>query len=68
MYFVTGVLEELQLKLTGPYDLLNGKIEKDTKLSKEKLNLHGRYFVDSPEVSTVLCSKKDDDLHIAYFR
>ena len=63
-----GILDELQLKLTGPFDILNGNIKKDTKLPKEKLNLHGRYFVDSPEVSTVLCSTQNDNLHIAYFR
>lgn len=69
-YFLIGKFEEeLNLKLTGPFDFLKGTIKKETKLSKVKLNLHGRYFFDSPEVSTVLAStQEDDDFHIGYFR
>lgn len=61
-------MEMLKLKLTGPFDILNGKIPKDTELSKTQLHLHGRFFTDSPEMHTVLFSEEKKEYRLSYYR
>lgn len=62
-------LDVLGLNLTGPFDLLNGKIQKENNFSKAELHLHGRFYYDIPEMMTVLydCSL-NNSFHVAYFR
>lgn len=62
-------LDVLGLNLTGPYDLVNGKIQKENSFSKAELHLHGRFYHDIPEMMTVLHDGTvNNNFHIAYFR
>ena len=57
----------LGLVLTGPYDVLAGRLK---GVPWEKCVLHRRHFYDPPEMVTVLEASGDDTdgFHIGYFR
>ena len=60
-------LKPLGLSLTGPYDVLGGKLDASHH-SWEECVLHGRHFFDPPELQTVIMDNEDDGFHIGYFR
>ena len=62
------ILPLVGLYLTGPYDIVLGKINKDKKLTKSEVFMHGRHYYDTPEIMTVLHTKNNSGFHIAYFR
>ncbi|KAK0077853.1 hypothetical protein PV325_003376 [Microctonus aethiopoides] len=63
-------LKIIDLKLVGPFDVLNGTITKlsDADDDNEKYLRHWRYFYDPPEFQTVLKGKDGEDLHYGYWR
>ncbi|XP_053206017.1 histone PARylation factor 1-like [Panonychus citri] len=65
----TGSLDELDLLLVGPFDLINGKLN-DQTLDQTDPNMilcYYRFFYDVPELQTVLRDPKSN-FHIGYFR
>lgn len=61
-----NALQDIDLVLVGPYDVLFGKFE-NVNLTNEDYLKHWRYFYDPPELVTVLANEKTG-YHIGYFR
>ena len=62
----SDALKPLGLVLTGPYDILAGRV---SSRSWEECVVHGRHFFDPPELQTVIMDNDDDKgFHIGYFR
>uniref|UniRef100_K3WN34 Uncharacterized protein n=1 Tax=Globisporangium ultimum (strain ATCC 200006 / CBS 805.95 / DAOM BR144) TaxID=431595 RepID=K3WN34_GLOUD len=63
-------LETLGIQLCGPFDLLACAMHASDVTFSTPLFLHGRYFLDPPEVTTVLKDVKNGDVgaHWGYFR
>ncbi|KAF1317393.1 hypothetical protein FI667_g14842, partial [Globisporangium splendens] len=63
-------VETLGIRLCGPFDLLAHAMHANEVAFSTPLFLHGRYFLDPPEVTTVLKDAKNGDAgaHWGYFR
>ena len=63
----------LGLDLTGPYDVLSGRLR---GMPSDKCVLHSRHYYDPPEMTTVLTMQRTDEglgscvmgFHMGYFR
>ncbi|KAF1321573.1 hypothetical protein FI667_g11852, partial [Globisporangium splendens] len=63
-------VETLGIRLCGPFDLLAHAMHANEVTFSTPLFLHGRYFLDPPEVTTVLKDTTNGDAgaHWGYFR
>ena len=66
-YISDAFAESLGLKLVGPFDILAGKVKKETMNDKQKMLCHWRYYYDLPEMQTIVSSIRSG-YHLAYFR
>ena len=66
--FSETAIDVVGLSFTGPYDLITGKISKETELTKAELYMHGRHYYDLPEMITLLTSESNKGFHLGYFR
>ncbi|XP_011502052.1 PREDICTED: UPF0609 protein C4orf27 homolog [Ceratosolen solmsi marchali] len=57
----------VDIKLVGPYDVLNGLITKSTP-KQSSLLTHWRYYYDPPEFQTILKGNDKEGLHFGYWR
>ncbi|KAK3860530.1 hypothetical protein Pcinc_033426 [Petrolisthes cinctipes] len=55
------------LTLVGPYDLLNGKLDKLKTSHVSSYVCHWRYYYDPPEFMTVIAGDRNE-YHIGYYR
>ncbi|XP_054164183.1 histone PARylation factor 1-like [Oppia nitens] len=62
-----ALIECLNLRLVGPYDLMTGRIKKDLIKNSEQILCHWRYYYDLPEMQTIIASNRNG-YHLAYFR
>ena len=61
-------VDTLGIRLCGPFDLLAAADQEEVVVDKP-LYLHGRFFIDPPEVATVMAdSGSDVGRHWGYFR
>ncbi|KAL1449178.1 hypothetical protein WDU94_000397 [Cyamophila willieti] len=60
----TDAFASLDLKLVGPFDVMNGKVVDGQMVT------HWRFFYDPPEFQTIIVSilKSEGSLHYGYFR
>uniref|UniRef100_A0A8D8WVB4 UPF0609 protein C4orf27 homolog n=1 Tax=Cacopsylla melanoneura TaxID=428564 RepID=A0A8D8WVB4_9HEMI len=60
----TDAFVSLDLKLVGPFDVMNGKVVDGPMVT------HWRFFYDPPELQTIVVStlKNQEELHYGYFR
>ncbi|KAL7302979.1 hypothetical protein TKK_0004205 [Trichogramma kaykai] len=63
----TNALRLVGLILVGPFDILAGKITKDTP-NLDSFLTHWRYYYDPPEFQTVLKGNDKEGLHFGYWR
>lgn len=62
-----NALQDIGLKLVGPFDVVAGRFDNINKSNEEYL-LHWRYYHDPPEFQTVLKGDDKTGYHIGYFR
>lgn len=60
-------VEDLGLRMVGPYDILTGKVKKSLIRDSDDILCHWRYFYDLPEFQTIIASVKSG-YHLGYFR
>ncbi|XP_017786223.1 PREDICTED: UPF0609 protein C4orf27 homolog [Nicrophorus vespilloides] len=63
-----NALEEIDLQLVGPFDVLAQKFCNKPEPSPEEYLFHWRYYYDPPEFQTVLKGDNSKGFHIGYFR
>jgi hypothetical protein len=70
IYPSTGALiDNLDLELVGPFDVLSEKFKNIDDKTITSYHLHWRYYYDPPEFQTVIrACNNDQDYHIGYFR
>ncbi|XP_014211078.1 histone PARylation factor 1 [Copidosoma floridanum] len=63
----SNALKVADLKLVGPYDILNGLITQENANSTQLLT-HWRYYYDPPEFQTTIKGNDKEGLHFGYWR
>lgn len=67
LIFIDALVDTLDLKLVGPFEILAGA-HKAAQNSKPNFHLHWRFFYDPPEFQTILLGSQATQHHIGYYR
>ncbi|EDV23415.1 UPF0609 protein C4orf27 [Trichoplax sp. H2] len=63
-----ALMDTLQLKLVGAFDVLAGQFDDRDESSITSYYLHWRFYYDPPEMMTLLAREDESSYHFGYYR